>query len=344
MPTLMSKRLCLPLLLLLSSIAIAEQPYSRTFKARDTFVDATDPAPAAQAALDLAKWKPADFEVVSSLPAAGREMDQANEAGFTALVRFPSPKANGDKLNDTVTMEWFVARDATGKPIEAQAMLVLHILQNDMAVPRAFAREFAKAGIHSFVMYMPHYGPRRKPGIKPDVKTFLEGAQQAVADARRARDAINALPNIKKDRIGIQGTSLGGFICTGAASLDGIFNPVMPTLAGADLPDLFMHGKKEVAQIREQVRKMGITDEEFLALVSKIDPLHLAHRLDPKKTWLFNAEQDEVIPAANAKALAKAAKIPDDQHIWMIGGHVTCIINLPVVMPMMIERIKSADR
>lgn len=340
----MLTRLLSLLVLLTASVAVADQPYSRTFSASDTFTRTTDADPAAQAALDLAKWKPQEFEVLTSLPAQGREMDKANQAGYGAIVKFPSPKANGDKLNDTVTMEWFVARDAQGKPIEAPAMVVLHILQNEMTIPRLFAREFSRQGIHAFVMYMPHYGPRRKPGIKPDVKTFLEGAQQAVADARRARDAINALPNIRRDRIGIQGTSLGGFICTGAASLDGVFNPVMPTLAGADLPDLFMHGKKEVAQIREQVRKMGISDEEFRAMISRIDPLLLAHRLDPKKTWLFNAQQDEVIPMANAKALAKAAKIPEHQHIWMTGGHVTCIVNLPVVLPVMVEKIKAADR
>lgn len=328
--------------LFLTSSAIAQAPHSRTFTAKDTFTNPTDPAPAAQAALDQVKWKAAEFEVISSLPAEGKEAADAAKAGFDAIVRFPSPKANGDKLNDTVTMEWFVARDAQGKPIEAQAMVVLHILQNDMAVPRAFAREFSKAGIHSFVMYMPHYGPRRKPGIKPDVKVFLEGAQQAVADARRARDAINALPNIRRDRIGIQGTSLGGFICTGAASLDGVFNVVLPTLAGADLPSLFTNGKYEIAKIRRDVAKLGMSMEQFIELARKVDPLHLAHRLAPAKTWMFNAEHDEVIPAENAKTLAKAARISDEHHVWMKGGHVTCIINLPIVMPMMIEKIKKA--
>jgi hypothetical protein len=319
-------------------------PYSKTFAAKDTFINPTDPSPAAQAALDGAKWKPGDFEVTSALPAEGMETEKAIAGGYDAIVRFPSPLPIGDKITDNVVMEWFVARDADGKPIEAPAMLVLHILQNDPLVPRAFARSFSKAGIHAFVMYMPHYGPRRKPGVRPDVKTFLEGARQAVADARRARDAINALPNIKKDKIGIQGTSLGGFICTGAASLDGVFNIVMPTLAAGDLPTLFVNGKNEVASIRKAVEKSGMKQEDFLAIITRIDPLLLAHRLDPKKTWMFNAEGDEVIPADNARALAKAIGLPSEQHIWMPGGHVTCAIHLPVVMPMMIEKIKAAAK
>jgi len=329
--------------LLAATFTFADAPYSRTFTAKDTFIDPKDALPAAQEALDLAKWKPTEFEVVSSLPAEGKESEKAATAGYDAIVRFSSPFANGDKINDTVVMEWYVARDADGKPIEAQAMVVLHILQNDMLVPRAFTRAFAKEGIHAFLMYIPHYGPRRKPGLKPDVKTFLEGARQAVADARRARDAINALPNIKKDRIGIQGTSLGGFICTGAASLDGIFNPVIPTLAGGDLPSLFTHGKFEVAKIRRDVEKFGLSQEEFLGMVRRVDPLLLAHRLDPKKTFMFNAENDEVIPTENAKALAKAIGIPKEQHYWMPGGHVTCAINLPIVMPIIIEKIKRAN-
>ena len=125
--------------------------------------------------------------------------------------------------------------------------------------------------------------------------------------------------------------------------LDDCFNPVMPTLAGADLPELFKNGKNEVAKIREQARKMGLTDEAFTAMIQQIDPLLLAHRMNPKRTFLFNAEHDEVIPAANAKALAKAAKIPADQHVWMVGGHVSCIVHLPAIVPVMIERIKKAE-
>ncbi len=328
----------------LSCSALAEQPYIRTFDAKDTFVMPRDANAATQKALNELSWKPSNFEVTCEA-AAEANVDKRDPmlAEYDALVRFPSPFANGDKLNDTVVMEWFAARDKEGQAIKAPAMVVLHILDSRMTVARIFARAFAKEGIHAFVMHMPHYGRRRAPGIKPTPTLLTEGVRQAVADARRARDAIAALPNIDAGRIGIQGTSLGGFICTAAGSLDDCFTPVLPTLAGADLPELFKNGKNEVAKIREQARKMGLTDEAFTAMIQQVDPLLLAHRMNPKRTFLFNAEHDEVIPAANAKALAKAAKIPADQHVWMVGGHVSCIVHLPAVIPVMIERIRKAE-
>ena len=84
-------------LLLLSSATFAA-PYSKTFTAKDTFTNPTDPSPAAQAALDRAKWTPAEFEVISSLPDEGAEAERAKQGGYDALVRFQSPFANGDKL------------------------------------------------------------------------------------------------------------------------------------------------------------------------------------------------------------------------------------------------------
>ncbi len=328
----------------LSCSVLAEQPYIRTFGANDTFIDPRDDNAATQKALTGLTWKAGKFEVTCEAASeATADKRDPMLAEYDALVRFPSPFPNGDKLNDTVVMEWFAARDKDGKPVKAPAMVVLHILDSRMTVARIFARAFAKEGIHAFVMQMPHYGRRRAPGLKPDAKMLVEGVRQAVADARRARDAIAALPNIEAARIGIQGTSLGGFICTAAGSLDDCFNPVLPTLAGADLPELFKNGKNEVAKIREQARKMGLTDETFTAMIQQVDPLLLCHRMNPKKTFLYNAEHDEVIPAANAKALANAAKSPSEQHVWMIGGHVSCIVHLPEVIPMMVERIKKAE-
>lgn len=321
----------------------ADATYVKTFKARDSISKLTDANVAAQKRLDWVKWKGATFDVRCASPSReGAGGVHAATGGYDALVTFPSPHPTGEKANDTVVMEWFAPRDEQGNVKQGPAMVVLHILAGRMVVARMFARGFAQRGIHAFVLHMPHYGLRRTDGKRPTAKVLLEGVRQAVADARRARDVINVLPNIDRDRIGIQGTSLGGFVCTGAASLDGAFKPMFPTLAGGNLGTLFRHGQKEVASIREHLKKEGITEKQLAAMLKQLEPNTLAHRIDAKWTWMFNAEHDVVIPPANANALAKAIGLNQERHIWMSGGHVSCIIHLPVIVESMVEKIYSS--
>ncbi|MEX2213053.1 MAG: acetylxylan esterase [Phycisphaeraceae bacterium] len=317
-------------------------PRTRTFEAADTFNNPRDDNPLAQQALDAIKWKPGKFEVICETPASPEEGElDRMYSDYDALVRFPSALGEGDAVKDTVVMEWYAPRDSDGKVIKGPAMVVLHILDGRMLIARGFARTFRENGIHAFVMHMPHYGRRSDRGRRPNATVLVEGTRQAVADARRAKDAIAALPNVDAARIGIQGTSLGGFICVGAASLDDAFNPVFPTLAGGDLVSMFKNGKHEVERIKESAERMGITLEQLQKMLEALEPNLLVHRIDAKHLWMFNATDDEVIPADNAEALAKAAKLPQKQHIWMAGGHVTCIVELPKILPVMVEQIKA---
>ena len=317
-------------------------PRTKTFEAKDSFTNQTDKDPVAQQALDAIKWKPVAFKVTCETPATPEEskLDRMY-SDYDALVRFPSALGSDDPVKDTVVLEWYAPRDADGKVTKGPAMVVLHILDGRMLVARGFARTFRGNGIHAFVMHMPHYGRRAVNGRRPNATMLVDGTRQAVADARRAKDAIAALPNIESSRIGVQGTSLGGFICIGAASLDDAFNPVFPTLAGGDLVSMFENGKHEVERIKESAASMGISMEDLRKMLRALEPNQVAHRVDPKKLWMFNAEDDEVIPAANARALAKATRLPEKQHIWMKGGHVTCIVELPKILPVMVEKIKG---
>lgn len=330
------------MLLQTSHVVAADAKTSKVFATSDSFIDPTDANEAAQLRLDWVKWKPAKFEVTCVAPAReGTLATHAAEGGYDALVYFPSPHPTGEQANDTVVMEWYAPRDEQRQVKRGPAMVVLHILAGQMVVARMFARAFAQRGIHAFVLHMPHYGLRKVGGKRPNAKVLLAGVREAVADARRARDVINVLPNIQRDAIGIQGTSLGGFICTATASLDNSFKPIFPTLAGGNLQTLFRDGQKEVASIKAHLKKEGITQDQLKAMLEQLEPNTLAHRIDAKCTWMFNAEQDEVIPAANAHALAKAIGLAKERHTWMSGGHVSCIIHLPVIVESMAEKIHA---
>ena len=244
-------------------------------------------------------------------------------------MQFPSPVSSGDAVNDRVSLEWYMPRDEQGAIREAPAVLVVHESGRSMPVGRLFARSFQAAGMHSFLIHLPYYGKRNADGRDPKPDQLFTLIRQAIADARRARDAIAVLPHVDARHIAVQGTSLGGFVAATSASLDRAFQSVFIMLAGGNLYEMFQRGQREVAQARRELEQAGITDAQLKQLLWQIEPTRVAHRLDPQRTWLFSAEQDQVVPIANADALAEAAHLPDRHHIRVPGNHYTVIVYFP---------------
>lgn len=324
-------------LLSLHARTVGQQPddsATRLYTAKDTLRIGQESNAAAKLMLEQVAWDPAEFRVSVS-PPEGIPADH--------MVRFASPHPTGDEVNDTVTVEWHRAKDAEGRYVvgPAPSMVVLHILDGRMLIARAISRGLSERGIHCFVMHMPHYGLRRAPGFRPTASTFLSRTQQAVADARRTRDAIAALPGVDAKRIGIQGTSLGGFIASAAIGLDDAFSPAFLFLSGGDLHGMFMTGRREAELVRAILEADGYTGEKLKELCARVEPTTLAHRVDPSHTYLFSARMDQVVPPRNAEVLAKSLRLPEDHHIWLQADHYTGVIYLPWCIQFMAERING---
>ena len=95
---------------------------------------------------------------------------------------------------------------------------------------------------------------------------------------------------------------------------------------------MFAKGERDTAKIREAFKKAGVPYEKVLKLLQSVDPLNCASGLNPKKTWLYSATGDRVVPARNAKALADAASLDSKHHIWFPGNHYTGVLFLPQIM------------
>jgi hypothetical protein len=54
---------------------------------------------------------------------------------------------------------------------------------------------------------------------------------------------------------------------------------------------------------------------------------------------LFSAAADQVVPPENARALARAAGLADDHHVWAWGDHYTVAVSIPIVVQQMIQEI-----
>jgi hypothetical protein len=106
---------------------------------------------------------------------------------------------------------------------------------------------------------------------------------------------------------------------------------VFIVLAGGGLYDLIQHGAKDAAKVRAKLAEGGLTGEKLKRLVYAIEPLRLAHRLDPRRTWLYSGKWDQVVPLKNATALATAAGLDERHHVQFYANHYSGIVFLPLI-------------
>lgn len=301
------------------------------FGARDTLAEIDESSDDARNCLEGLIWKPAEFKI---------RCERSKKHPGDLLVRFPSPLASGDVVNDMVAMEWYIARDSSLRPKKARAIVVVHESNSKMVVGRLFARGMRNLGVHAFLIHLPCYGERRGEA-KPSAARLMQRAVQAIADVRRARDAVAALPLVDTEHIALQGTSLGGFISATSASLDRGYDSVFLLLAGGDLYDIVQNGKRDAANARKSLEASGLAGEKLKELLHTIEPTRVAHRLRPTRTWLFSGERDTVVPIKNALALATAAKLKGPHHVRLNSTHYSGIIYLPYILDHIANHVRA---
>ncbi len=309
-----------------------ESTAPKTYPARDSLQAGKDSSDDAQACLEGLVWQPEDFTIT---------VEKLKPDDTASYVRFPSAVPSGNATNDRVALEWYAPLDDEGKPKKAPAVVVVHESGARMEVGRLFARAIYAKGFHAFLIHLPYYGLRRPQDLdQSDGKRFVPVMRQAVSDVRRARDAVAALPDIDSRIIAIQGTSLGGFVTATTIGLDRGFDRAFIMLAGGDLLGVINGGQREAAQLRKRLAEAGVEGELLKSLVSTVEPTRLAHRVDPQKTWLYTAMDDQVVPFSSAQAYERAAGLTKDHHIQMWGDHYKVIIYFPAIVEHVVGQLQ----
>lgn len=301
------------------------------FSARDSLDCGVEEGADAQECLAALAWTPGDFDV---------RLEAAEPGCGDWLVRFPSARPIGNELNDLAAMEWFAARDADGAIRQARAIVVVHESGRRMTVGRIVARGLSGLGLHAFLLQLPGYGARRDQKLS-DLERGLNSMQQAIADVRRARDAVAALPLVDDSVVGVQGTSLGGFVTATVAGLDRGYDRAFILLAGGDLQEVVLNGAKDAAKVRRKLAEAGVTEEQIKEIAREVEPLRLAHRINPATTWLYSGKFDDVVPPRCSLALANAAKLPTGHHVELDADHYSGIIYLPSLLKQMAQQMSE---
>jgi hypothetical protein len=300
------------------------------FPASDTLACCNESGADAKDCLANLSWAPAKFTV-------RLEASQPGHGDY--LVRFPSPRPIGDSTNDLVSMEWFAARDAKGAIRQARAIVVVHESARSMTVGRLIARSLNWQGLHTFLVHLPGYGARRAAGSRPTFDRILPMMQQGIADVRRAHDAVVALPVVDHSVVGLEGTSLGGFVTATVAGLDHGYDRVFILLAGGNVEDVILHGSRDAEKVHAKLLAAGLTDAQIREAAHQIEPLRLAHRINPATTWLYSGTLDTVVSPRSSLALAKAANLPKDHHIEIPADHYLGIVYLPPAVMQISQRM-----
>jgi len=309
----------------------ADEDDATSVAAKDSLSAENDSDADAQACIDRLTWQPQEFSVQVA-PVADQDYD--------ALVSFPSPEDSGDAVNDRVTMEWYRPRSKEGETVGLRpAMVVVHESGSQMEAGRVFARSFRSRGLQAFLIHLPYYGERRKGGGRPENADFTVLVRQGIADVRRARDAVAVLPGVDPARVGLQGTSLGGFVTTLVGSLDHGYQEVFIMLAGADFYDILQTGQKDTAKLRDKFTQAGYEGERLRELLSPVESLRIAHRLDPAHTWMYSAQDDEVVPIRNARLLATIAKLDKSHQMEFPGGHYSVALYFPFIVDHVVQQM-----
>ena len=200
-----------------------------------------------------------------------------------------------------------------------------------MTVGRIFARGLQAQGFHTFLIHLPGYGARKSERTGSQ-EFLLRGMLQAIGDVRRARDAVAALPLVDESNVGVQGTSLGGFITSTVAGLDAGFDHTFVLLAGGDLHKVVLNGQKDAAKVRERLTELGVDEAGILKLTRPVEPLRLAHRIRADHMWLYSGKYDDVVPPECSHALADTAKLPPGHHIVLPADHYSGVVMLPAII------------
>ena len=223
-------------------------------------------------------------------------------------LTFPSPIISEIPENNRVYCEYYRKPEDKKHPV----VILLDILDGSMMVPRIIAHGLASNGIDACIMVMPHYGARRSPDkakqrdLLANPENLVTSIQQAVMDIRRTARCLTALEFVDEKRIGICGTSMGGFITALSAGVDGSFKRVAVIMAGGDLASVITTNSKEASSIRQVLEERDLSGDALQELLASIEPLTYADRLRSAKLLMVNGSTDPIVPPDCARKFADA--------------------------------------
>lgn len=304
----------LPLVLLLSALAYGDGAAAPPAPA------ASPSAPADPAALVRAKcrYDRAPFEMTVKGPFT------FGKVKFEKL-EYPSPVPSVDPDRNDVVKAKLFRKETSGDAL----VVFLGGWRFDPATPAMAARLAEETTLQTLLVELPFQGERTPKGrasgeitfsadLAQDEATFVQAAQ----DVERVVDWLVRERKIDPKRIGISGTSLGGFVASDLYGMSDRFSCAAILISGGDVASvIFAETNWLTRDIRGRLAAQGLDEKAVRERMRPLDPITWARKERRDGLLLVAAEKDEVVPLASVRALADAyggarvVVMPDATHI-----------------------------
>jgi len=183
----------------------------------------------------------------------------------------------------------------------------------DLVVPAGYAMFTIDARFH---------GDRGTPEQFHELQRYpgrVRELFQGVVDLRRALDYLAQRPDCIPGRLGLVGTSMGGFMGAALAGVDERVQAPVLLFSGADWRLWFTTGHAGVVGIFYQYGNQ-VSLDAVVAAIDPLDPSRWIGRIAPRPVLMVHGDADHVVPPASGQALYDAALDPKTV-LWYAGGH-----------------------
>ena len=288
------------------------------------------------------------FSYPSVEPRFNLRLKNTNDKWLHYDVDFPIAKPTNHKEHNTAFGEYYQPSRGDNWPLA----ILVHGLGNRSTLPCSLlARDLARRGIASFVLYlvfhssrMPEVIKRRLPVLTAD--EWFEGYQTSVTDVRQVVDWASSQPEIDKGKIAVIGISFGGFISAIAMGVDRRLKAGVFLVAGGNYENPAWakkrrHSRQEIREVEHHQAQNDYTD--YLAEVAKrglenvnpakksflTDPMTFATYLQQRPILILNALWDEYIPKQAVLDFWEACGKP--AITWFPATHITIWLWYPFI-------------
>jgi hypothetical protein len=267
---------------------------------------------------------PDEFPASSAVPALPEwpllvTGDVARERAHFVVRQMSLPSAADS--SQSIDFEYYDAEGDERTPV----ILLLPVFNEQLAIPRFFARYFANQGWGAVVAVR---GRDPLDALVAPTKTVQANLQ----DYGRILDWIERQPELDASRIGVFGVSLGAMDAVMLTALDQRVDALVIAMAGGDLSYLLANTnyRPVVRTIDDMAADQGTSREALGAKLDaeiKLDPLALAPYVDAERVLMIITRTDAIIPFEAQQQLRAGMGSPET--LYLVTGHRTSVLLFP---------------
>lgn len=263
------------------------------------------------------------------------QLKETNSKYSRYSVDFPVALPTSHKEHNTALGDYYQPSQGDNLPLA----ILVHGWGDRSATPcRLFARDLAKIGVASFILYSVFHSSRMAEAIKKRLPhltadEWLEGYQTSVIDVRQIVDWAHSNGQLNKQQIAVIGISLGGMVSAIAMGVDKRIQSGVILISGGNYESPqwlkrtvknrtkaeYAEAQRVYAQYLAEVAEKGFENVEPPKRSYLTDPMTFASYLRGRPLFMINATLDERIPRQSTIDLWEASGKPGIK--WLPGTH-----------------------